>query len=142
MALLPQPPVATADATIIADVADFRSAARHRMQHFLFEYSDGGSHAEAALTRNVADLAGVALDQRVLREGLAVDPAISLFGQSPELSLNQPGKRKGRCRTPIALLLRISWVSPRIVEAADSGTQPKAVTRKSSISAPIPLDWE
>jgi DNA invertase Pin-like site-specific DNA recombinase len=61
---------------------------------------------------------------------------------SPELSLNQLGKREGRCRTHLARLLRISWLSPRIVEAVAAGTQPKAVTRKTLLSAEIPLAWE
>jgi DNA invertase Pin-like site-specific DNA recombinase len=62
--------------------------------------------------------------------------------QSPELSLNQLGKREGRCRTHLARLLRISWLSPRIVEAVTAGTQPKAVTRKALLSADIPLAWD
>ncbi len=62
--------------------------------------------------------------------------------QSPKLSLNQLGKRDGRCRTHIARLLRISWISPRIIEAVAAGTQPKAVTRKALLAAAIPLSWE
>lgn len=62
--------------------------------------------------------------------------------QSPELSLNQLGKREGRCRTHIARLLRISWLSPRIVETIAAGTQPKAVTRKALLAAAISLAWE
>ena len=62
--------------------------------------------------------------------------------QSPELSLNQLGKREGRCRTHLARLLRISWLSPRIVEAVTAGTQPKTVTRKVLLSADIPLAWD
>ncbi|MEI6486977.1 MAG: recombinase family protein [Sphingomonadales bacterium] len=62
--------------------------------------------------------------------------------QSPELSLNQLGKREGRCRTHLARLLRISWLSPRIVEAVTAGTQPKTVTRKALLSADIPLAWD
>lgn len=61
---------------------------------------------------------------------------------SPELSLNQLGKREGRCRTNLARLLRISWISPRIVEAVAAGTQPKTVTRKVLLSSEIPLAWE
>ena len=61
---------------------------------------------------------------------------------SPELSLNQLGKREGRCRTRLARLLRISWLSPRIVEAVAAGTQPKTVTRKVLLSSEIPLAWE
>lgn len=59
-----------------------------------------------------------------------------------ELSLNQLGKREGRCRTHLARLLRISWLSPRIVEAVAAGTQPKTVTRKVLLSSEVPLAWE
>ena len=52
----------------IASVADFREAARRRLPRFLFDYIDGGSYAEVTLRRNVADLAEVALRQRVLRD--------------------------------------------------------------------------
>ncbi len=62
--------------------------------------------------------------------------------QSPELSLNQLGKREGRCRTHLARLLRISWLSPRIVEAVAAGTQPKPVTRKALLTAEFPLAWD
>lgn len=61
---------------------------------------------------------------------------------SPELSLNQLGKWEGRCRTHLARLLRISWLSPRIVEAVADGTQPKTVTRKVLLSSEMPLAWE
>jgi DNA invertase Pin-like site-specific DNA recombinase len=61
---------------------------------------------------------------------------------SPELSLNQLGKREGRCRTHLAKLLRLSWLCPRIVEAVVSGTQPKTLSRKLLLSAPVPLEWE
>jgi site-specific DNA recombinase len=43
--------------------------------------------------------------------------ALELVQSSPELSLHQIGKSKGRCRTHLARLLRIAWLSPRIVEA-------------------------
>lgn len=72
---------------VIADVADFRAAARRRVPHFLFEYIDGGSYAEATLARNITDLAGVALDQRVLRDVSALDPSVTLFGQRLALPL-------------------------------------------------------
>ena len=62
--------------------------------------------------------------------------------QSPELSLNQLGKREGRCRTHLTRLLRLSWISPKIVEAIAAGTQPKTLTRRVLLSAPIPLAWD
>ncbi len=66
---------------IIANIADFREAARRRLPHFLFEYLDGGSYAEETLRRNVSDLAGIALRQRVLANVADIDLSAELFGQ-------------------------------------------------------------
>jgi len=60
---------------------------------------------------------------------------------SPGLSLNQLAKREGRCRTQLARLLRLSWMSPRIIEAIVEGSQPKGLTRKGLLIAEIPVDW-
>lgn len=70
---------------IVADIADFREAARRRIPRFLFEYIDGGSYAEVTLGRNVTDLRDVALRQRVLRDVSSLDLTTELFGQ--ELAL-------------------------------------------------------
>ncbi|WP_421839219.1 FMN-dependent L-lactate dehydrogenase LldD [Novosphingobium sp.] len=67
---------------IIANIADFREAARRRLPHFLFEYLDGGSYAEETLRRNVSDLAGIALRQRVLADVADIDLSAELFGRS------------------------------------------------------------
>ncbi|WP_188770983.1 FMN-dependent L-lactate dehydrogenase LldD [Novosphingobium endophyticum] len=72
---------------IVASVPDFREAARRRLPRFLFEYIDGGSYAEATLRRNVEDLAGLALRQRVLRDVSALDLGTELFGQKLALPL-------------------------------------------------------
>ena len=68
--------------------------------------------------------------------------AQSLILASPELSLNQLGKREGRCRTQLARLLRISWLSPKIVEAIAAGTQPKSMTRKLLLISDFSIEWE
>lgn len=60
---------------------------------------------------------------------------------SPELSLAQLAKREGRCRTQLTKLLRISWLSPRIVEAIADGTQPKGLTRRALLNCDMPIDW-
>ena len=65
----------------IASAADFREAARRRLPRFLFEYIDGGSYAEVTLRRNVADLAEVALRQRVLRDVSRIDLSTEILGQ-------------------------------------------------------------
>ncbi len=62
--------------------------------------------------------------------------------RSPELSLSQLGKREGRCRAHLGRLLRLSWLSPRIVEAIADGTQPKSLTRQKLLSISLPLEWD
>jgi DNA invertase Pin-like site-specific DNA recombinase len=62
--------------------------------------------------------------------------------EAPDLSLSQLGKREGRCRTHLAKLLRLSWLSPRIVEAVVAGTQPARLTRRSLMTSSIPQSWD
>jgi site-specific DNA recombinase len=60
---------------------------------------------------------------------------------SPELSLHQIAKREGRCRTLLSRLLRLSWLSPRIIDAIADGTQPKGLTRRALLICDMPIDW-
>ncbi|MGB7408829.1 MAG: recombinase family protein [Pontixanthobacter sp.] len=60
---------------------------------------------------------------------------------SPELSLSQIGKREGRCRTQLARYLRLSWLSPRIVEAIVTGDQPTSLKRTRVLNCELPTDW-
>lgn len=60
---------------------------------------------------------------------------------NPELSLHQIGKRDGRCRTHLARLLRIAWLSPRIVEAIVEGLQPRNFNRQLLLAANLPIEW-
>jgi L-lactate dehydrogenase (cytochrome) len=64
----------------IAATTDYRELARRRLPRFLFEYIDGGSYAETTLRRNVEDLAGIALRQRVMRDVSSIDVSTTLFG--------------------------------------------------------------
>lgn len=90
---------------IVADIADFREAARRRLPRFLFEYIDGGSYAEVTLGRNVTDLCDVALRQRVLRDVADLDLTTELFGQKLALpvalapiGLAGLNARRGECQ--------------------------------------------
>ena len=60
---------------------------------------------------------------------------------APELSLAQLAKREGRCRTQLTRLLRLSWLSPRIIEAIADGTQSKGLTRRALLICDMPIDW-
>ena len=66
---------------IIAASTDYRAAAQRRLPPFLFHYIDGGAYAEQTLRRNVADLEGIALRQRVLRDVAELDLSTELFGE-------------------------------------------------------------
>jgi hypothetical protein len=61
---------------------------------------------------------------------------------SPELSLNQLGKREGRCRTQLGKLFRLSWLSPRIMEAIIDGHQPPRFDRRVLLEADLPVCWQ
>jgi L-lactate dehydrogenase (cytochrome) len=63
-----------------ANVSDYRAIAKARLPHFLFEYLDGGSYDEVTLRRNVEDLQGIALRQRVLRDVSNIDLSTELLG--------------------------------------------------------------
>jgi L-lactate dehydrogenase (cytochrome) len=66
---------------IPASISDYRKAARRRLPRFLFDYIDGGAYAEVTLAQNTADLADIALRQRVLRDVSTIDLSTTLFGQ-------------------------------------------------------------
>jgi L-lactate dehydrogenase (cytochrome) len=51
------------------------------LPRIFYEYIDGGSYDEATLRRNVADLAKLALRQRVMRDMSALDTSVATLGQ-------------------------------------------------------------
>ncbi len=90
---------------IIAQISDFREAARRRLPRFLFEYMDGGSYAEVTLRKNIDELADIALRQRVLRDVSNIDVSTELFGQKLALpvalapiGLAGLNARRGECQ--------------------------------------------
>jgi len=67
---------------IISASTDYRAAAKRKLPPFLFHYVDGGAYAEYTLRRNVEDLAGIALRQRVLRNMSELSLETQLFGEN------------------------------------------------------------
>lgn len=89
----------------IASIDDFRIAARRRLPRFLFDYIEGGSYGEVTLARNISDLSGIALRQRVLRDVSAIDLSTDLFGTRQALpvalapiGLAGMNARRGECQ--------------------------------------------
>jgi len=67
---------------IISASTDYRAAAQRKLPPFLFHYLDGGAYAEHTLRRNVADLADIALRQRVLRNMSELSLETQLFNET------------------------------------------------------------
>ncbi len=70
---------------IVSSTLDYREAARRRLPPFLFHYIDGAAYDEYTLRRNMEDLRGLALRQRVLKEVGEVDLSTCLFGEAMNL---------------------------------------------------------
>ena len=51
------------------------------VEHFLFEYIDGGAFSETTLRSNSSDLQKIMLRQRVLRDVSSISTETTLFGQ-------------------------------------------------------------
>ncbi|WP_372385436.1 FMN-dependent L-lactate dehydrogenase LldD [Vibrio sp. BS-M-Sm-2] len=66
---------------IISASTDYRAAAKAKLPPFLFHYIDGGSYGEHTLRRNTADLAEIALKQRVLNDMSDLNLETELFSE-------------------------------------------------------------
>lgn len=65
----------------LADVGDYRLAARRRLPRFLFEYIDGGSYSEKTLRENVEHLQALSLRQRVMHDVADIDLSTTMLGR-------------------------------------------------------------
>ena len=68
-----------------ASVGDYRELARRRLPRQIFDYVDGGAYEESTLRANLADLGGIQLRQRVLRDVSKLELSTTVLGQ--ELSM-------------------------------------------------------
>ncbi|MFJ5485284.1 FMN-dependent L-lactate dehydrogenase LldD [Pectobacterium actinidiae] len=66
---------------IISASTDYRAAAQRKLPPFLFHYIDGGAYNEHTLRRNTADLADIALRQRILKNMSDLSLETQLFGE-------------------------------------------------------------
>lgn len=75
--------------------------------------------------------------------GLLADAmaAQKLVMASPDMPLHKIAKREGRCRKQLTQLVKLSWISPRIVDAIIEGRQPPELNRKRLMGMDIPLAW-
>ncbi len=65
----------------------------------------------------------------------------ALVSASPDVALHKLAKREGRCRKQMTQLLKISWLSPPLVNAIMNGSQPAGLTRKRIMAIDLPRGW-
>lgn len=70
---------------VIANIGDFREAARRRLPRLLFDYIDGAAYGEVTLRRNVEDFASLSLRQRVMCDVSNRSMETEWFGQRQTL---------------------------------------------------------
>ena len=80
-------------------------------------------------------------DPKLITLLVEAQQARDLVLASPDLSLNQIAKREGRCRKQLTRLVRLSWLSPKIIEAITGGRAPSRLTRKRLLDADLALVW-
>jgi site-specific DNA recombinase len=98
------------------------------------------SFREAKLRIDTA-AGGDPVDQRLVALLADAMEVRRLVRASPALSINQLAISLGRCRKQMTKLFRLSWLSPRIVEAIVSGRQPRSLTRSRLLETELPIDW-
>ena len=90
---------------------------------------------DAVVNDNASDPALVAL----LAEAMEVR---ELVHGPAGLSINQLARREGRCRKQLFKLYRLSFLSPRIVDAVVDGTLPIMPSRRDLLEADLPVSWD
>jgi DNA invertase Pin-like site-specific DNA recombinase len=59
---------------------------------------------------------------------------------STQPTINQIANRQGRCRKQMHQLLRLFWLSPRIVDTIMTGAQPDLLTRRRLLEVELPIE--
>lgn len=76
---------------------------------------------------------------RLLQEAFQVRELVT---NSPDCSIAEIAKRESRCRKQMTKLLKLGWMSPRIIETILEGRQPAALTRNRLLNIELPFEWK
>ena len=60
---------------------------------------------------------------------------------SPDLPLHKLAEREGRCRKQMTQLLKLSWLSPKIIDGIMRGSHPPNLTRKQLLAIELSPSW-
>jgi site-specific DNA recombinase len=96
---------------------------------------------EAKLRINSNDGGPKNIDPKLIGLLAEAMSAQKLVLASPDAPIQKIAQRDGRCRKQLTQLVKLSWVSPRIVEAIVEGRQPSMLSRKRLMEIELPLAW-
>ena len=96
---------------------------------------------EAKLRLNSGDDPTRNIDPKLVALLAEAMEARELVLSSPYLPLNKIAAHNGRCRKKLTQLLKLSWISPRIVEAILEGQQPASLKRYRLTGIEWPPCW-
>lgn len=96
---------------------------------------------EAKLMISAADGQKIERDEKLVELIAEAVATRMLVMASPELPVHKLAEREGRCRKQMTQLLKLSWLSPRIVDGIIRGGHPPSLTRKQLMAVDIPPRW-
>jgi hypothetical protein len=97
---------------------------------------------EAKVIMPASNQSGAPVDPKLVELLRDAARARALVESDPGLPLQRIAEREGRCRKQMTQLLRLSWLSPRIVDAIAAGDQPKGLTRQRLMAFDLPYRWQ
>lgn len=97
---------------------------------------------EAKVIMPVDNRPDVSADPKLVELLRDAAKARAMVESDPELPLHRIAAREGRCRKQMTQLLKLSWLSPRIVDAIAAGDQPKSLTRQRLMAIDLPYRWQ
>lgn len=111
----------------------------------------GGNMERPGLKRLMEDVKSGQVDVIVVYKVDRLTRALSDFAKivdvldamlaAPQTTIKELAATRGQCRHRLAKLLRLSWLSPDIVETIARGEHPPRLTPKRLLEAELPLAW-
>ncbi|WP_194954047.1 hypothetical protein [Sphingopyxis solisilvae] len=96
---------------------------------------------EAKLLISAGDNQKIERDEKLVELISEAIETRALVMASPELALHKLAEKEGRCRKQMTQLLKLSWLSPRIVDGVMRGTHPPSLSRKRLMTVDLPSCW-
>lgn len=96
---------------------------------------------EAKLMISPSDSQKIKRDEKLVELISGAVETRTLVMASPDLPLHKLAEREGRCRKQMRQLLKLSWLSPHIVDGIMRGSHPPSLTRKQLMAIELSPSW-